>query len=310
MEVFLYILFNNIAPIFAIIIIGYGLAAKFKIEIDSLSKIYFYFFLPGLIFVKLYETEFRLELLNVFLFGVLMIIIMGLLSRLISYFRKHDSSMNGVLKNSLILYNSGNFGLPLVMLVFTGTAHATYAVSIQIVIMIIQNLASYTLGFYNAGRGHLRLKDSLKKIMSLPAIYAIVLALLLKYFNYDIKDFFLWPAIKHAEKGLIPVALITLGTQLYYARFRLSNADVYLAACARLFGGPLAAFVLIKLMGLDGIMGQVLFISSSVPAAINSALIAVEFKNQADFASQTVLTTTIFSTITLTGVIYLSNILF
>ncbi len=61
MEVFSYILLNNISPIFLIIFLGYLLAKKFKLDLNSLSKIYFYFFVPALMFVKLYETKISVE---------------------------------------------------------------------------------------------------------------------------------------------------------------------------------------------------------------------------------------------------------
>jgi len=310
MEVFSYILLNNIAPIFVIIFLGYLLAKKFKLDINSLSKIYFYFFVPALMFVKLYETEIKLELINVVWFGGLMIIIQGLISRVISLIRGHSASMTNALTNSLILYNSGNFGLPLVMLVFRDTPYFAYAVSIQIIILMVQNLATNTLGFYFAGRGQLDLKENLIKILRLPSIYAIILALIIKNLPFDVRGFFLWPAIEYAQNGLVPVALLALGTQLYYARFTYNNIDVYIASLVRLLGGPFLAFLLIKIMGISGVMAQALLVSSSVPTAINTALIAVEFNNEPDFASQVVLTTTVFCSITLVGVIYLSSCLF
>lgn len=57
-------------------------------------------------------------------------------------------------------------------------------------------------------------------------------------------------------------------------------------------------------------MAQVLFISSSVPSAVSTALIAVEFNNEPDFASQVVMTGTLMSAVTVTAVIYLSKIIF
>jgi len=67
---------------------------------------------------------------------------------------------------------------------------------------------------------------------------------------------------------------------------------------------------LIKIMGFSGIIAQALMISTSVPTAVNTALIAVEYDNHPDFASQTVLVTTIFSAITLPLIIYLARIVF
>ncbi|MEJ6950731.1 AEC family transporter [Natronospora cellulosivora (SeqCode)] len=121
---------------------------------------------------------------------------------------------------------------------------------------------------------------------------------------------FFWPSLEYLQNGLIPVALLTLGTQLYRTKFSFKNKDVYIASITRLLGGPILAFLLLNLMGIDGVMAQVLFISSSVPSAVNTALIAVEFNNEPDFASQVVMTSTLLSAITLTIVIYLSQYLF
>ena len=78
----------------------------------------------------------------------------------------------------------------------------------------------------------------------------------------------------------------------------------------RLIGGPIIAFFLIKVFGFTGMTAQALMISSSVPTAVNSALIAVEFDNYPDFASQAVMISTLFSAVSLVIVIYSARLLF
>jgi len=51
-------------------------------------------------------------------------------------------------------------------------------------------------------------------------------------------------------------------------------------------------------------------ISSGVPTAVNTALIAVDYDNCPGFASQTVLLSTLLCTLTLPAVIYTARILF
>lgn len=310
MNVFSYILFNNIAPLFIIIYLGYLLTSKFDLDIFTLSKLNFYIFVPALVFVKVYETEIQLEFFKAILFGVLILVLLYIFSWMISKIMKNKVSMSTALSNSIMFYNSGNFGLPLIMLVFSNTMYASYAVSIQIMILIVQNLTTNTIGFFNAGRGQMNYIDSIKKILKMPVIYGITLAFLIKIFGFNIDQYFFWPSIKYLESALIPIALLTLGTQLYHTKFSFKNKDVYIASFTRLIGGPILAFLLLKLMGIDGVMAQVLLISSSVPSAVNTALIAVEYNNEPDFASQTVMTSTLLSAISLTVVIYLSQYLF
>ncbi|MNP05096.1 hypothetical protein D3C76_970390 [compost metagenome] len=51
-------------------------------------------------------------------------------------------------------------------------------------------------------------------------------------------------------------------------------------------------------------------ISSALPTAVNTALIAVERKNHPDFASQAVMVATLSSAVTLVLVVYISRIIF
>ncbi len=53
-----------------------------------------------------------------------------------------------------------------------------------------------------------------------------------------------------------------------------------------------------------------MFISAAVPSGVNTALIAAAMHNNADFATQIVVATTVLSAITLPGVIMLANILY
>jgi len=57
-------------------------------------------------------------------------------------------------------------------------------------------------------------------------------------------------------------------------------------------------------------MAQAIFISSSTPTAVNTALIAVECKGDAEFAVQSITISTLLSAITMTAMVYLAYIMF
>lgn len=318
MNVFLFILSNNIVPIFLLIIIGYVVNKKFNLDIFSLSKLNFYIFVPAFTFVNLYTTEIPFEMVKVFSGAVLILIAYMLIAKIISKLRGYDKSLENAFKNSIMFYNSGNIGLPLITLVFSSapfivdgkTPYLNLAVTAQIMVLVVQNITTNTLGFYNAGNATMHGKDSVKRIMTMPAIYAIPLAFVLKFVPYDMTQIAIWPAFNYAKSALVPVALITLGVQLSRTKFELGNKDVYLSLALRLVGGPLLALVFVYLLNLKGVMAQVLMISTAVPTAVNSALIAVECDNRPDFASQTVMTSTLLSSVTLVLVIYMARILF
>lgn len=318
MQVFLYILGNNIVPIFTLIFLGYILNKAFELDIFTLTKINLYLFVPIFMFVNLYTTVIDLTLLKALVFGLIMLVLNMLLASLVSKLRGYDLLLRSAFKNAVMFYNSGNIGVPLITLVFSSapyviggqTPYLSLAVTTQVMILVVQNVSTNTLGFFNAGRAHLNLKDSLIKILKVPTVYVIPLALIFKALPVDLTTTAFWPGLEFVRQGLISIALITLGVQLSRTTFNFKDRETYLAVTIRLLGGPLLAFMLLKVMGISGIVAQTLMISSSVPTAVNTALIAVEFDNRPDFASQAVMVSTLLSTLTLTFVIYLARILF
>lgn len=318
MSIFLYILLNNIFPIIFIISLGFLLNKKFDLNIFTLSKLNFYVYVPFFAFMQIYTTEMPKEMLKVLLFVILLAVLNSVVASVFARIRKYDMGLKNAFKNSIMFYNSGNIGIPLITLVFSSgpfvidgqTPYLKLALTTQIVVLIVQNISTNTVGFFNAGRGSMNWKDSVKSILYMPTVYAIPLAFLLKAMPFKLQDFPLWPAFVYLKDGLISIALVTLGVQLSKTKFSLRNKEVYLSNFLRLVGGPLFALLLLKLLHITGIPAQALMISSAIPTAVNTALIAVERDNHPDFASQAVMTATILSSITLVFVVYVSRILF
>lgn len=318
MQIFFTILTSNILPIFIIISLGFFTSKKFKLNVSTLSKLNFYIFVPGFVFFNIYTTEIPLEMLRVLLFAICIAAVNGLLAEVMGRIRGYDRPMRNALKNALMFYNSGNIGLPLITLVFsTGpflingqTPYLNVAVTAQIMILVFQNISTNSLGFYIAGIAQNDWRKSLKKVLSMPTIYTIPMAFICKTIDYDLTQSFIWPVFEYIKGGMVAIALISLGAQLSYTKFDFKNKDSYMAAAIRLIGGPVLALGLTYIFGFKGIVAQTLMISTAVPTALNTALIAVECKNCEDFASQTVMLSTLFSAATLTIVIYAARIIF
>ncbi|HHY81496.1 MAG TPA: AEC family transporter [Clostridiales bacterium] len=307
MNLFFTILVDNVAPIFLIILVGYIVGKRIALNIHTLTKINIYIFVPALIFVKVTETEITGEMLGAFGFTLALMLAMSMVNAVVARMRKSPKSLANAMKNSILFYNSGNMGLPLIMLLYD---QLPQAVSIQVMVFLAQNICTNTFGMYNASRGNSDVKSSILKVMKIPTVYAVILAFLFKLAGVDLTRFFIWPAARFISNGLVPIALITLGVQLSLIKINLKNTDVYMAGFLRLICGPLIAFALLNVFGFKGITAQVLLISSSVPTAVNTALMAIEFENEPEFASQVVATTTLLSAITMSCVIYIAQWLY
>lgn len=158
---------------------------------------------------------------------------------------------------------------------------------------MIQNIDVNSVGFYKGGSANASVSDSLWKILSLPTIYVIPLAFILKLIPYDFTLMPGWAALNYLKEGLIPIALIALGMQLANTKISLRNFDVNITILFKFTLLPLLAIMLNTILGLDGIFAQVFLIASIVPTGVNVALIAVECDNNKDYATQMVIFTTI-----------------
>jgi predicted permease len=318
MNVVLQIFLQNILPIFILVTLGYLVSRKFSIDIGSLNKIIFWLLVPAFMFANLYVTDIGVDALKALSIAVLILLSNMAIGVVISKVRKYENGMENAFQNSVMFYNSGNIGIPLITLVFsTGsflvdgkTPYLGIALTTQIMVLVVQSVSVNTLGFFNAGRANLHWKIAVTNVLKMPAIYVVALAFLLKLVPFDFTTLPVWPAILYLKGALVPMALTALGAQLAKVKFQFDNRTAWLAVFIRLIIGPALALLFVMLFGLHGILAQALFISSAVPTAVNSALVAVECDNHPGFATQVVILSTLFSGVTLIGVIYGASLLF
>ncbi|KPV60087.1 transporter [Paenibacillus sp. A3] len=303
MAYFTHILLNNVIPLTIMIAIGVILYRAFKLDIKTLSKLNFYLFSPALVFKMLYESSLSLAVLGqTLLFFVLFFAAMFLLMEVVIRLRGYKGGMIPAMRNSVIFYNSANYAIPLNQLVFVGDA---FTLSIQIIIMMMQSLLPNTYGIYavNASKRN-DMKQTLRTILTLPVIYIIQIAFLMKGLHIPIPGPVYTP-INYVSDAFIATALLTLGVQLGSMKWTFNLADVMLSNVLRLCVGPVVGFLIVLLMGIEGGMAQALVLSCAVPTSLSSVLIAVEYDNEPEFSAQAVFSSTIFSIFTVTLVIYL-----
>ena len=304
MQEFFAIFSQIILPVFVLIGLGVVLQRKFKLDLDTLAKINMYLFVPAVIFVKLYETEFAANIFfQILFFFILLILSLKLLSALISKLFKHSKSMRTAFSNSVLFYNSGNYGIPVNDLVFRGDA---FAMSIQIIVLTFQNILTFSYGVVALQSvGGFQWKTIFNYFRT-PLFIMIALGASLNYFNVSVPQFIMVPA-GYLSDGMVAVALFTLGAQVAFLKINSFNATIAASLMTRLLLGPALAFAIILAFGLEGILAQALLISSAMPTSVNSSIIAQVYKNEPEYAAQVVWMSTLLSSITVCLVIYFAN---
>jgi len=308
MAIFLHILVSNVLPLSIMMAIGVMMQKLFDLNIKTLSKLNFYLFSPAVIFKLLYTTEIALTVIGqVLLFFFIFMIAQYILVEIVIRIRGYKGGMKASMRNSVLFYNSANYGIPLNQLVFAGNA---YTLSIQVIIMMMQSLIPNTYGIYSVNAHRAKLRDIWKTILSMPVIYVIPLAFVLRGFQVSLPTFVQTP-VDYLADAFIGTALLTLGVQLGSMSWKISKRlaiDVSISGVLRLIAGPLLAWLIVWMLDLPELMGAALIVSSAVPTSLSSVLLAVEFDNEKEFASQAVFVSTMCSILTVTAVIYLLNI--
>ena len=309
MSNFIEILMNIILPVFIQIGIGFLIQKNFHLNLQTLSKIQFYAFIPALLFSKIYTSDIAGgDIGMIMLFGIVLFGAMTLVATVASRVMGYDIKREKAIVNAVTLLNSGNFGLPLIELLYAGPLAAT-ALTFQVFFMLTQNILMNTFGLFNCTFGKYSLMEGVKKIAKMPMIYTIIIAFALKFLVIPVPSSVL-SSTEIMGRAMVPVAIFTLGAQLAETKIQLNALAVYLPVALRLIVGPLIGLALIKLLGIEGLMAQVMFIASAAPSAVNSMLLSIEFDSDPEYASQTVFISTLMSAVTVSVVIIIGQNLF
>ncbi len=300
------ILLEVVLPVFVLIGFGSLMQRVFRLDLYTLAKINFYCITPAAVFMSMYHSDMSGSLLGtVVLFYALYVLILYLLGSGIARSLKFSGSMKAAFNNSIMLDNSGNYGMPINSLVFKGDP---LAASMQALIMSLQSLLTFTYGVIAIQGAKMKgnYRSMIIGFLKMPVPYALVLGLLLHALHAPLPVFVSQP-LTYAQQSMVAVALLTLGAQIVKYPLRLYRLDIYISLIVRLLIGPAIGCGLVFALGLKGIPAQALLIASGMPTGVNTSILAEEYASEPDFAAQTVLLSTLLNVVTITGLISLAK---
>jgi hypothetical protein len=294
------IFINIILPIFVLIGIGVVLDRAVKPDLPTLSKLNFYVFVPAVVFVRLVDSELSSELIGMVTgFNILhLLILLGVSWALfgLAPFRR-DRPM---LTTAALFNNCGNYGLPFAQLAF-----GDFGVQVMALILVFQNITSFTLGLWLMGDERAQWKERLLEIFKTPVLYAVGAALLVNLLRIKLPEPIHFPLVQIGN-GLVPIALLTLGVQLSRSRWWGEMLPLSAANGVRLILSPLIAiglgWVWQRMAPLpDPQVLQVLICGAALPVAVNVYILAMQYNRQPELASRIVFWSTLASAVTLTA---------
>jgi len=213
------------------------------------------------------------------------------------------SKMSKDTKSSFVLAatfpNAGNMGIPISFLAF-GEA----GLSIALIIFVAQGIISWPLGTLIVARGQtIGWKEPLMQVLKLPTIYAVPIALFIRFINFSIPSNLYRPVDMMADAA-IPCMLLLLGYQLSNGLKEINLKDLVLLNITRLvFSIPIVLLITI-IFNITGVAQDTLIVMAAMPTAVFTVLLATEFGTKGQYIANSVITSTLLSMITLTILIY------
>jgi predicted permease len=285
---------QDILPIFAVAAAGFLLARRFGANVRTLSTITFNALSPCLVFDQIVASKVGLgQSLRVVLFCVLLTFAMGIVARLAAVPLK-------LTRTSLISFllvamfsNSGNYALPVVLFAF-GQESLAFAS----VYFVTSAVLVYTFGVFVAGSGRAGLGASLAGVLRVPAFYAVLAAVVVLATNAVVPVAIARPVTLLGDAA-IPMMLLVLGMQLERATKPTHPAAVVTAVVLSLVVSPVFAFGLSYALGLAGAARQAAIVEASMPAAVITTVLALEYDLDTSFSTGVVMLSTLLSPFTL-----------
>ncbi len=263
-------------------------------DIKAISTLVVYIFMPCLAFRTLMTTEFNLDYAYMIGFAVCLVILTIITVKIYTKIRKLPAKVESGLILSTAFMNAGNYGSPIILFAYGQTAF-DYAITYFVFSSILLN----SIGLFYAARGGMSVKLALKAIFSLPMIYAVMLAALLKMFNLSLPEN-MFTMISFIANASIPCVMVTLGMQLSQIRLKQIQFEyISVATVIRLFIAPLFAFVLTQFFITDPLMEKVLILIAALPTATAATIFAVQFDSEPELVSGATLFTTLISLVTI-----------
>jgi predicted permease len=288
------ILASDILPIFAIAAIGFLLERRLAGSVKVLSSITFNALSPCLVFDQLVASRLSgSEVGRMALYCVLLTMIMGGVARLASI----GLHLEGRTLSSFLLVvmfsNSGNYALPLILFAF-----GQEALSYASVYFVTSAILVYTVGVFIAARTGQGLRRSFTRILRVPAVYALAAAATFIVLRWTPPTPFMRP-IGMLSDAALPMMLLILGMQLKRAVAPNRPAVVGAAVALSLLLCPLIGIGLSHLLGLSGASRQAAIVLASMPAAVVTTVLALEFDLDSSFVTSVVFVSTVLSPVTL-----------
>ncbi len=290
-------------PILLMFSAGWVLDRKWNLDLATVVKLNINVFVPCFIFYELTTKTVKSDdAQRAMFFTIAVVVVLFIIAGLVGKWRGYSLAQTRSMQIASVFYNSANYGIPLMHLAFPGPSEP-----LQVFIVLVQNIGNFTVGIFLVSSAKNRGWRAVLPMLRQASVWSVTAALIARGVHgpFDPDHFapsmrWLWTPVRYFHDGLVAMALITLGVQLSKTAARAALPRIGWALALRLLVGPLVGWGMALLFGFEGEMLRTMILSTAFPTAVNTALIAHEFKADTEYATGAVFWSTLFSMVTVT----------
>jgi predicted permease len=282
------IFFDILGPVAVLVAMGVAVGRWLRIPAEPLAKLAFWVIGPAFMFDSLANAGLAGDaLLRVAAASAIAIAAAGVVA--VALTARLDRARRATIITASVYGNTGNFGLAIVIFTFDDRALPYAAIALVTVntIGIVVGVASATGGV--AG---------LRRAVTTPMTMVVVPALVVNGTDATLPPI-LDRSIGLLADAIIPVMLITLGIQLQQMGLPRIDGDVVRALVGKLAVQPLVAIGAVAALDLGRVAGGAVVLQAAMPAAVFTAVLAIEEDTRPDEAATIVLAGSLVAVLTL-----------
>lgn len=265
-----------------------------------------YVSLPALILLKVPQIVFSPEIAIAVAIPWGLLAFSALLVLLAARLWGWERPVTGVLLLVVPLGNTSFLGIPMIQAFFGPSGFPFLIIYDQIgTMMILATYGSFILAVYGK-EGSLNLSAVARKALLFPPTLALIVGLASRSWPYPEK---LVQCLQSVATTLVPVVMTAIGMQI---RFRLPArvvAPLGFGLAIKLLVAPLAALLVCRLAGLNGMVVDVSILEAAMPPMVTAGALAVLAGMDADLAVALIGIGIILSFGTLPAIFWLTRVL-
>ncbi len=292
-----YEIMPRVAYLIAVSMLGWYTSKKFKVNSQDIAKLLIYIFSPIVCFVLILNSPAQIgyAMYSVVFYVVSCIAAFAALfvGRLL--WKDNRANLFGAAGGQ---GNVGYFVLPLAIGLLGGSSEGAAAISIVVFAKVASSIYEFTAAYYITARGRYSIKNSLMMVLKMPTLHAALLALILKYFHFELPG-----VIKSSVDGFVggysTLGMMIIGMSL--ARFEKLIPDWKFVTSSILWKQllyPLVIIAVFRLFNLNHSEYVVMVMLACNPLAANIAAVASALDVHPEKAAFAIMISTILAVIT------------